>query len=557
MTAPLWLRGWKRRNLPPWMAVAMAVGLILAGLGMAAYNEKLGGAQKQHAVTVQAQILSGSIAAALAFDDRATVREYIGALKANPDIEAVGVYDAQGAMVAGYASGARLPAVNAVGPAIGDDDHLVVTAPVSQGRIRLGSVYLRSTREPLGRRLVGYSGIGLLIVMASLIVTVLGASNRSLSRAHLRVQGEMRRRAKAERELRRSQELEAAGQLALAQERGRAALLQSEQKLEFALDAGRLGSWELDLTGGGLTASSFFSAAFGLEPGAGPGSRQALIAGVHPDDRQRLNHALDRAVADGADLEIEYRTLTPQDETRWLLMRGRAAYDELGAAMKMAGLSLDITERKLAEQRQQALLDELNHRVKNTLATVQSIAMQTSRITDDAATFESAFLARIGALAKAHDLLTSVAWEGASLIGVIQRILAPYEADDQRGRIGLGGPDVRLGPNAAVSLAMAFHELATNAAKYGALSTAHGHVEVSWVVDRSAERPHEALALEIDWRETGGPAVTVPTRRGFGSRFVEKALAREFDGACELIFQPGGLHCHMRLPLSQKLQLAA
>lgn len=569
MRAPGWLRGallrgWRGRRLPPWMTVVAAVGLILAGLSLALYNERQGAAQKQRAVMVQAQILSGSIAAALAFDDRLTVREYIDALQANPDIETVGVYDSQGSLVAGYAGGGYLPPTSAVRAPLSDGDHLVVTAPVTQGRTRLGSVYLRSTREPLVRRAAGYSGIGLLIVMASLVVTVLGASNRSLSRAHHRVQGEMRRRAKAERDLRRSQELEAATQLTLATERGRAALRQSEQQLEFALDAGRLGSWELDLRTDAVAASEFFRAAFGLGPDDALDSLRSLLAHVDLADRPRLQNALSRAIADGADLEIEYRTLTPLDETRWLLMRGRAAYDEEGAAVKIAGLSLDITDRKLAEQRQQSLLDELNHRVKNTLATVQSIAMQTSRTAGDADAFEHAFLARISALAQAHDLLTAVAWEGASLGDVIRRILAPYAAEGQIDRLRMAGPDVRLGPNAAVSLAMAFHELATNAAKYGALSTAAGELEVAWTVDRPGAGQAlplallgEPVALEIEWRESGGPAVTPPARRGFGSRFVEKALAREFDGACELIFRPEGLQCHMRLPLSPKLQLAA
>jgi two-component sensor histidine kinase len=234
-------------------------------------------------------------------------------------------------------------------------------------------------------------------------------------------------------------------------------------------------------------------------------------------------------------------------------MRGRAAYGEDGVALKMAGVSLDITDRKIAQQRQQTLLDELNHRVKNTLATVQAIAMQTSRFADDGRAFESDFLARIGALAQAHDLLTEVAWDGASLGKVIDQTLAPYVAKGQTGRVRMSGPEVRLGPNAAVSMTMAFHELATNAAKYGALSVASGQVEVTWSVDRAGH----PMVLEIDWQESGGPAVTPPTRRGFGSRFVEKALVREFDGEAQLMFLPKGLRCHMRLPLSPKLQLAA
>jgi two-component sensor histidine kinase len=261
---------------------------------------------------------------------------------------------------------------------------------------------------------------------------------------------------------------------------------------------------------------------------------------------------MEAAIEKRTDLESEYRTLALDGETRWILVRGRAAYDEDDAPRQMTGVSLDITARKRADERQRLLLDELNHRVKNTLATVQSIAIQTRR-TADAPSFEKAFLARIAALAQAHDLLTEVAWDGASLKNVIAQTLAPYVADGQADRVELSGPNVRLSPNAAVSLTMAFHELATNAGKYGALSVVAGRVDVEWKVDS----PTEPTVVEIDWRESGGPRVPRPTRRGFGSRLVEKGLAREFDGRIELTFAPEGVRCHMHLPLSRKMQLAA
>ncbi len=544
--AKLWRPG-------PGLMIAVAVGLLLAGLSMGLYNEHVASAQKLRAVTVQAEILSGSVAAALSFDDRAALREYVAALQANRDVEAVGVYDAGGRLVAGYSrSGSALPATNQVRAPTSDGEHLVVTTVVAQKRAQLGSVYLRTIKEPLARRAARYGGIGLLVVMASLVVMVLGVSNASLAEAHRALQAEMEERGKTEEALRRSQELEAAAQLTLATERGRAALRQSEQQLEFALQAGRLGSWELDLATKRLTASDVFRANFGLGAGDAFDRYGELVARVHPDDRARQQQAVDRAIADGADLEAEYRTLAPDGETRWILMRGRAVYDEHGAAIRMAGVSLDITGRKLAEQHQRSLLDELNHRVKNTLATVQSIAVQTSRMATTGSSFEDAFLARIAALARAHDLLTEVSWEGASLTRIIRQTLEPYVAQGQQDRIDLSGPDVRLGPNAAVTLTMAFHELATNAAKYGSLSILAGQVKVDWRVDSSSDP-----AVEIDWRESGGPRVAAPTRRGFGSRFIETGLAREFDGTVHLTFGPEGARCHMRLPLSPKLRLAA
>jgi len=541
------------RRLGPTMTVIVALALLLAGLSMAILNERQVKVQKLREVGVQAEILSGSVAGALAFDDRAAAAEYVGALRANRDVEAVGVYDAQGKLAAGYARpGSRLPQTNRVEPAAFDGVHLTITVPVVQGSTQLGSVYLRTLTEPLPRRLARYGAVGVLILMASLVVAVFGASNASLSEAHRKLQVEMAERARAEAALRLSQQAEAEAQIAIATERGRAALRQSEQQLELALRAGRLGTWVLDLQTQRLAASEFFRANFGLGSDDPFDGYADLLSRVHPDDRARQKQDMDAAIEKRTDLESEYRTLVGDGETRWILVRGRAAYDEGGAPTRMTGVSLDITARKRADERQRLLLDELNHRVKNTLATVQSIAIQTSR-TADAPSFEQAFLSRIAALAQAHDLLTAVAWDGASLKDVIGRTMAPYVSDAQADRVSLAGPNVRLNPNAAVSLTMAFHELATNAGKYGSLSVVGGRVNVDWRVD-SASNP---TFIEIDWREAGGPQVSPPTRRGFGSRLVETGLAREFDGQIELHFAPEGVWCHMHLPLSRKMQLAA
>jgi PAS domain S-box-containing protein len=550
---PAWPKTWTPRSLTPAITVAVAVALLLAGLSMAFLNERVVKAQKLREVGVQAEILAGSVAGALAFDDRAAAAEYVGALRANRDVEAVGVYDAKGKLAAGYAgAGTQLPQVNSVQAPVFDGAHLTVTVPVAQGATQLGSVYLRTLAEPLVRRVTRYGGVGLLILMASLIVVLFGASNASLAEAHSKLQVEMAERARAEEALRLSQQAEAEAQIAIATERGRAALHQSEQQLELALRAGRLGNWVLDLKTGQLAASEFFRANFGLSPDDAFDRYVDLVARVHPNDRARQQREMDAAVAKRTDLESEYRTITLDGETRWVLVRGRAAYGEDGAPTRMTGVSLDITARKKADERQRLLLDELNHRVKNTLATVQSIAIQTSR-TSDATSFERAFLARIAALAQAHDLLTSVAWDGATLKDVIGRTLAPYVADGQSDRVELAGPNVRLSPNAAVSLTMAFHELATNAGKYGSLSTVAGRVDVKWSVDSAID----PTSIDIDWRETGGPPVAPPTRRGFGSRLVETGLAREFDGRIDLTFAPEGVWCHMHLPLSRKMQLAA
>jgi two-component sensor histidine kinase len=206
----------------------------------------------------------------------------------------------------------------------------------------------------------------------------------------------------------------------------------------------------------------------------------------------------------------------------------------------------DITERKLAEERRQLLLNELNHRVKNTLATVQSIAALTVRSAPTAQAFHESFTARLIALSGTHNLLTNEGWEGTWLRGLVEKELAPY-ANTGRRRFTLRGERVRMSPQAAVALGLAFHELTTNAAKYGALSVPDGHIRVSWETDRSGPAP----ALRVVWSETGGPAVSPPTRRGFGSRLIERGIAQELDGEVKLAFEPTGLRCSFVLPLDR------
>jgi two-component sensor histidine kinase len=325
---------------------------------------------------------------------------------------------------------------------------------------------------------------------------------------------------------------------------GAAALRQTDRQLEFALHAGRMGSWELDLVAGRFTTSEYCRTVFGLGPEAPFESIADLVAIVHPDDRQKRQDAVDRAIADGTEMEVEYRTLRPDGTVGWVLARGRAAY-EGGRAVLMAGISLDITERRTAEDRRRLLVNELNHRVKNTLATVQSLAMQTFGASETPPEVSEAFVDRLFALARVHDLLSEAAWESASLRDVVARTLAPYAEGEAR--FTAVGPAVRLTPNAAVTLSMAFHELATNAMKYGALSAPGGHVDIGW------KKAGEGVA--IDWRERGGPPVAEPTRRGFGSRLIERGLARELGSEARFDFHPEGLRCHIRIPSSAKLNL--
>jgi two-component sensor histidine kinase len=197
----------------------------------------------------------------------------------------------------------------------------------------------------------------------------------------------------------------------------------------------------------------------------------------------------------------------------------------------------DVTDRVLAERQQKLLVDELNHRVKNTLATVQAIAQQTLRSAADPAAFQQAFEARLMALAKTHDLLTATNWRGAALRDVLLAELGPFGA----GQYELKGRDVDLTPAEALAFGLVAHELATNAAKYGALSGGGGYVAVEWRV--------KGRRLSLTWREHGGPAVSQPTRWGFGSRLIERSLQGQLAGAARLDFAPAGLVCRIELPL--------
>jgi DNA-binding response OmpR family regulator len=354
-----------------------------------------------------------------------------------------------------------------------------------------------------------------------------------------------RETAEAKAALAREQELRAE----IDRGKARAALHQTEQQLEFALDAARMGSWELDFSTGHIATSDYCRVNFGLGPDDPVDHYDDVAARVHPDDREARQHAIDLAIQSGGDLDFEYRTLKPAGEIGWVLVRGRGIYQE-GRPVRMAGVSLDITKRKADENRLRLLLDELNHRVKNTLVTVQSIALQTRRFVSEPSGFDKTFLARLDALGRAHELLSETSWEGATLDDILGRTLAPYAAEGApEDHITLSGPKIRLGPNAAVTLNMAFHELATNAAKYGSLTVALGQIAVEWKISNG----ETGQVIEIDWRETNGPAVSAPRRRGFGSRLIEQGLIHELDGEAELVFRPEGLWCRMKLPLSPKL----
>jgi PAS domain S-box-containing protein len=210
----------------------------------------------------------------------------------------------------------------------------------------------------------------------------------------------------------------------------------------------------------------------------------------------------------------------------------------------------DITDRKRAEQRQSLLLGELLHRVKNTLAVVQSIAAQTRRFAPPE-TFHDTFEGRLAALSAAHDLLTRSEWDGAALADVVSLVFTPYAVPGAVEQWAIEGPRIWLAPNEAVTMSLIFHELATNAAKYGALSDGKGKIVVRWDLDAEVE----PSTVTIQWIESGGPPVAPPSRRSFGSRLLDRAVRHELGGEVTLDFFPAGAECRLRIPLSPKVKV--
>ncbi len=251
------------------------------------------------------------------------------------------------------------------------------------------------------------------------------------------------------------------------------------------------------------------------------------------------------AFADDSKGAFDVRCRRKDGGAYWAAVIVSPVRDKAGDVVQHFASIMDITAHKQEEDHLRFLLAELNHRTQNTLATVQAIAIQTLRGMADEGVVD-AFQGRILALSKAHSLLGREDWAKVNLREVIQQILQPFGLNDRRvARIALDGEDVRLQPKAALTLAMVFHELATNAAKHGALSDgAAGKVAISWRVEPT---PH-GDRMHLQWVESGGPPVTPPRRKGFGSRLIEVGLAQELDGEVSIDYAPTGLVCRIAMP---------
>lgn len=249
-----------------------------------------------------------------------------------------------------------------------------------------------------------------------------------------------------------------------------------------------------------------------------------------------------RVMEQGQGEELEEPFGREGGQPRVLLSTKTPMRDPDGQVEGLVGVSVEITGRKRTEERLRLMVHELNHRVKNMLATVQSIAVQTLRGGDPAV--RGVLEARLQALAAAHDVLTRTNWDGAELDDVVAGVLAPYAGRDG-GRFHVSGPPVRLQPRAALAIAMGLHELATNALGHGALSPAapKGWVDLRWA--KSGGR------IRLVWSEHGGPPVTPRPRRGFGTRLVERSLAQDLAGTVQIAFDPEGMTCTVSAPLTE------
>lgn len=326
-----------------------------------------------------------------------------------------------------------------------------------------------------------------------------------------------------------------------AMEQRIADLTASEDRLQFTLKAGGLGTWTLELPQQRLVASPICKANFGRAP-AETFTYEDLAASIHPDDLERWARTVQEALAQGGDLYVDYRVIWPDGSLHWVEIRAQTRYDAAGNPMLMSGVSIDITKSKDAEEYRALMTQEMSHRIKNILATVQSVVSQSLRSDAPIEELRKVVTERINALGRSQDILTGKKWDVAGLRQTVDRAIGPF---NETGRLHYFGPDIEVSKETSAALTMALHELATNAVKYGALSEDQGRVRIEWET--------RGTAFQLVWSETGGPTVTTPTRTGFGTRMIERALASSVGGQAAIDYRPGGVVFTLRTEMNALL----
>ena len=364
-------------------------------------------------------------------------------------------------------------------------------------------------------------------------------------RAKVRVFAELYRKTRQLEQL--NQELERrVAERTKELEASSARLVQSEQRRSLALAAGQMGSWEWDPVNGNVVWDDGQYRIFGVDPASFTVTVDSMRRLIHPEDWKHLQNAIKPAAQNTPSFQSEFRVCRPNGELRWCIGTAVASLDATDNVMRISGVTVDITDRKEAEEHQGLLAREVDHRARNALALVQSIVRLTR--SDSIKSYISAVDGRIGALSRAHTLLAQSRWQGADLARLVDEELAPYRTADA-GRITVSGPDVSLDPRTAQTLGLALHELSTNAAKYGALSDMSGRVKVAW--DLHPEN------LVLHWTENGGPSTRSPATPGFGIRVISASVERQLEGEAKFDWRPEGLHCSLAVPRHDTIEPVA
>ncbi len=320
-------------------------------------------------------------------------------------------------------------------------------------------------------------------------------------------------------------------------------LTESEAGLQEALTAGAVTAFEWDVLTGALRRSNNAGQILGFDPKE-PFTATQFLERVHPDDRERFKAHLRAVRPDKSSHALTFRFIRLDGQEVWLEETSRAEFDASGRFVLLKGLTRDITERKRAEERQDMLIAEFDHRVKNILARVAVVAMYTRQGSRSMDEFIQTLDGRIQSMATAHSLLSQSRWNGAGLTELVRHQLAPYATD---ANTTVSGPDVMLTAAATQAVAMVLHELVTNAAKYGALSSPNGRVSVHWDPLSGGGTP----TLAIAWRETGGPPIAPSVQSGYGTSLIRDLIPHELGGTVDLVMGPDGVRCTIVVPLDR------
>jgi len=327
-------------------------------------------------------------------------------------------------------------------------------------------------------------------------------------------------------------------------ERSTRRLQESEERRNLALAAGRMGSWDWDLVHGDCVFDEGQKRIFGVDPLTFKVSAPRIRRLIHRDDWPSVRTTLRRARRDACSSQVEFRICRPDGQLRWCLGTAAPSRDNAKRISRVSGITIDITERKEAEERQALLVREVDHRARNALAVVHAIVCLTRA--DNIRQFVTAVEGRIQALARVHSLLSSSRWHGADIAQLVEDELAPYRPQNQD-RIKIHGKSLSLEPSVAQALALALHELATNAAKYGALSRCSGGVHIRWELREGT--------LFLQWTENGGPAVTAAAG-GFGIRVIKASIERQLGGHVEMDWRSEGVQCKISLPHRSRAEIS-